>query len=78
MGVISIVNGNYNPTYNWGGTTLQHILIQIKLGLAKKYSLVVCCNWEYLLTSWLFFGRVSKIGNDIAALIIDRILIALT
>ena len=22
MGVISIVNGDYNPTYNWGGTTL--------------------------------------------------------
>ena len=22
MGVISIVNGDYKPTYNWGGTTL--------------------------------------------------------
>ena len=24
MGVISIVNGIYKPTYNWGGTTLYH------------------------------------------------------
>ena len=36
MGVISIVNGIYKPTYNWGGTTLYLLAMLCKsMGISK-------------------------------------------
>ena len=46
MGVISIVDGDYKPTYNWGGTTLWDLIVSIHFISLKLISSLVWIHFS--------------------------------